>query len=131
VKFRLANITLNVRQLASICVVCVLPIMASADSYDIEDVYWGANHHGHGDVIGHDALFDIHGANVIRAVNITIDIFANFVNAGLGSYPSATASGNGIGFGDLFLADEWTPDTSKAHYKADNYITGTDWDYGF
>ena len=104
---------------------------ASAVSYDIDDLYWGSDDHGHGDVIGHDAKFDIHGANVTRSGNIlTVDIFTNFANPGLGSYPFATYSGNGIGFGDLFLADEWDPYPS-ANFKSDNYANGTDWDYGF
>ena len=80
--------------------------------FDIADTYHGADSHGHGDVIGADDLFDIQGANLSRVGNILrIHIATSFFTdlgsgTGLGSYPGATFSGNGIGAGDLLLADE-------------------------
>ncbi len=111
---------------------------AVATPFDIADTYFGADDHGHGDVIGSDAFFDIQGANVSRTGNIlTIDIFTSFFTdmgsgqTGLGSCPCATFSGNGIGAGDLFLADSWDPHGTGPEYLADNSANGTEWDYGF
>ena len=110
---------------------------ALAAPFDINDTYHGADSHGHGDVIGSVDLFDIQGANVSRTGNLlTINIFTSFFTdlgsgTGLGSYPGATFSGNGIGAGDLFLADAWTPAGTGPEYLADDAASGTEWDYGF
>lgn len=110
---------------------------AAAGPFDIVDTYHGADSHGHGDVIGSDDYFDIQGANLSRVGNVlTVDIFTSFFTdlgsgTGLGSYPGATYSGNGIGAGDLFLADEWTPNGTGPEYLTDDAASGTEWDLGF
>lgn len=110
---------------------------ALAAPFDIVDEYHGSDSHAWGDVIGLPALFDIQGANISRTGNpLTVDVFTNFFTdngsgVGQGSYPGATFSGNGIGAGDLFLSNHWTPNGIGPEYAADNAATGTDWQYGF
>lgn len=118
---------------ASVFVVSALSsvwaLSASADV--ILDHYIGSDDHGYGDVIGQPGSFDVSAVDINLAGSLlSIDVTTSFANNGLGTYQGYTNNGLGIGFGDLFLANEWTP-SGSAPYKADNWQTGTDWDYGF
>jgi hypothetical protein len=89
--------------------------------------YWGADAHGYGDVIG-NSTYDISGATITRAGNVlTVTIATNFAG-NAGSDPSQAPQG--IGYGDLFLAQTWNPFGSDAHHTSDNAANGTDWAYG-
>ncbi len=96
----------------------------------IADNYVGANDHSRGDVIGNRDDFDISGAEVSLVGNmLTVDIYTAFAGKGDdGLYSRLTKDGNGIGYGDLFLASSWSPHVS-ASYVNDNHATGTLWTY--
>jgi hypothetical protein len=90
--------------------------------------YWGSDSHGYGDVVG-GSNFYIHGATITRAGDqLTIGISTNFAgNAGI----DANLTTGGIGYGDVFLAQNWTPYGSDANHVYDNAGNGTVWSYGF
>jgi hypothetical protein len=84
----------------------------------IVDDYVGEDDHGHGDVIGNPAHFDIFGMEVIQEGDwLTVIIETAFAGRGDdGLFERYTRGDRGIGYGDLFLAED----------------TGTGiWDYGF
>ena len=92
------------------------------------NAYWGGDAHGYGDVIG-DSTYYIHGASIERVGNVlTIGIATNFAGHA-GAEP--TMAPGGIGYGDLFLAETWTPFGSDANHASDNASNGTQWSYGF
>ena len=92
------------------------------------NAYWGSDSHGYGDVVG-DSNFYIHGATITRAGDVlTIGIATNFAgHAGI----DANLTTGGIGYGDVFLAQNWTPYGSDANHVYDNAGNGTVWSYGF
>ena len=103
------------------------------------DQYWGAV--GATDRIGDDR-FEIRGYEASRSGNIlTFDIYTYF--AGLGddgvyngsgsNNPDLTNDPEGIGYGDFFLSDVWTPNTVTANYSSDNASSTptTTWKFGF
>lgn len=101
----------------------------------ITDTYIGSDDHGYGDVIGAASEFDIQSMEVdLVGTTMTVTVNTNFgAGNGLGTFPSYTTTtygqGKGIGFGDLFLSSTgWDPHGS-APYMADDYTTGTVWDY--
>lgn len=89
--------------------------------------YWGADGHGKGDIIG-GSLYDVYGATVAKAGSVlTFTIGTNFAgHAGADSW----AATNGIGYGDLFLAQTWNPFGGDAHHTSDKASNGTKWQYG-
>jgi len=89
--------------------------------------YYGADGHGRGDIIG-SSLYDVYGATVAKVGTVlTFTIGTNFAgNAGSDAWSAA----NGIGYGDLFLAQTWNPYGSDAHHVNDNAANGTKWKYG-
>ncbi len=91
--------------------------------------YHGGNGHGYGDVVGAAATFDVLGADIaLDGSVLTVDIYTNFVgNAGV--FAPYTASGRGIGYGDLFLANTWTP-FGTPNFDNDDHASGTVWQYG-
>jgi MYXO-CTERM domain-containing protein len=92
------------------------------------NAYWGGNGHNYGDVIG-TSLYDIQGAKITRTGSVlTIVISTNFAGHA-GTDASTTTNGKGIGYGDVFLANTWTPAGTDAHHTND--ANSTDWDYGF
>lgn len=101
----------------------------------IMDNYVGGSDHGYGDVIAgtgdHD--FDISSMAVSRSgTTLSVTINTNFgAGSGLGTFASATHSGKGIAFGDLFLSSTgWNPYGSASNgYTTDNASNGTLWDY--
>jgi hypothetical protein len=121
-------------------VLCALALLASqfappfaneAQAGGISDTgvnaHWGSDSHGYGDVIG-GSTYDIQGATITRVGNVlTIAIATNF--AGQAGIDAALAPG-GIGYGDLFLAQAWSPFGADANHAADNSGNGTLWSYG-
>ena len=99
----------------------------------IYDNYWGSEDHGWGDVIGSTSTFGVSRAEVnVSGGSLQIDIYTGFAGRGDdGLFSSYTNNGLGIGYGDLFLATEWTPETSGYKYENDDNVTGTFWTYGF
>lgn len=108
-----------------------LSVSAAATPVIIADQYVGGDDHGRGDVIGNVGKFGIDSMTVdLVGATLSITINSLFGENGLGSFASYTASGNGIGFGDLFLSSSgWNP-YGAAPYVDDDYSNGTVWDYG-
>lgn len=103
-----------------------------ASSALINDNYIGANDHGHGDVIGNVNNFEINflTANIVGSV-LTVSINTTFAGKGDdGLFSGLTASGNGIGYGDLFLSSNWNPFGAPG-YVNDDADNGTLWSHGF
>jgi len=117
--------------LAAATMVSMLAVQVSQAAI-IADNYVGANDHGWGDVIGDAADFDILGLEGELNGNIlTVSIRTNFAGKGDdGLFDWATVSGNGIGYGDLFLSAGWNPN-GDAPYTGDDNSTGNVWSYGF
>ncbi|MBN1847942.1 MAG: PEP-CTERM sorting domain-containing protein [Deltaproteobacteria bacterium] len=108
---------------------------AIAAPYSISDNYIGADEYHYnqhyGDVIGDPGLFDIQGANLsLHATILQIDIYTNFAGLGDDGLFSGYSNGLGIGYGDLFLSNQWTP-YGDSLYVLDDYSNGTIWNYGF
>lgn len=125
----------RVNSLISLLVLGMTSHMAMATP--MVDAYVGGDDHGYGDIIGASNHFDVMSIDVNRSGNMLyVDVFTNFAGKGdnglFSGYTNTPASnGNGIGYGDLFLATEWNPDDSQAGYLSDNHATGTIWEYGF
>lgn len=117
-----------------------LVFTASAMAYPINDTYYGGNDHGYGDIVG-GPVFDVQGASISRnGTKLTVKVYTTFAgHADEFLYPQYTQRAAsrlngvamGIGYGDLFLASEWTPFGSDPHHLNDNNVTGTHWTYGF
>lgn len=105
----------------------------------INDNYEGAssvksNGTSYGDVIGSVNNFQINYMDVSISGNIlSVSIDTTFGGKGdNGLFSGATYSGNGIGYGDLFLSSAWTPFGSDTGiYAGDDNTNGTVWSYGF
>lgn len=99
---------------------------------NIIDAYIGGDDHGYGDVIGTLAKFDVHSMDVELIGNmLSVSINTNFAGRGDdGLFSGSTFSGNGIGYGDLFLSNSWNP-YGAAPYLSDDASNGTDWSYAF
>lgn len=106
-------------------------ISATATPVLITDGYTGSNSHGHGDVIGDASKFGISSMTVdLVGSTLSVLISTPFADNGLGTFTGYTASGNGIGFGDLFLSSSgWNP-YGTSPYLSDDHSNGTVWDYG-
>jgi len=95
----------------------------------IADNYIGANDHSRGDVIGRTNLFNISGAEVNLVGNtLTVDIYTKFAGRGDDGLFTGLTGGKGIGYGDLFLANAWSPYGSNP-YVHDDHSNGTTWTY--
>lgn len=96
---------------------------ADADS----TFYSGVNY---GDVVGDNNSFDISSMDVSQNGSI-FDFTVNTAFAGKAGtlFHSLTQGGTGIGYGDLFLANNWTPE-GTAPYVNDDAANGTDWTWG-
>ena len=87
------------------------------------------------DVIGDTATYGISGARIVRnGTQLTVDIFTNFagkagVESGKTGIHDLGTNLWGIGYGDLFLSNNWTP-SGTAPYPNDNATNGTGWTYG-
>lgn len=109
-----------------------------AAAYTINDNYIGSDSHGYGDVIGALGSFQISGADVSFAGSVmTVSIATTFAGKGDDklfasltdtAYSKVGGVKQGIGYGDLFLDNDWTP-FGAAPYAGDNYANGTKWEY--
>ena len=118
--------------------VLTLTLAQSAYATIIIDEYVGGDDHGYGDVIGTD-VFNILSMDVQQQANniFSVTINTNFAGKGdEGRFASSTlndvSNGKGIGYGDLFLSNAWTP-VGDAPYSDDNYfaVGTTDWSLAF
>ena len=109
---------------------------AYATPTNISDNYIGSDNNGWGDVIGSTANFDVLSMDVELIGNmLSVSVNTNFAGKGDQKlFSSLTnndlSNGNGIGYGDLFLATEWNP-YGDAPYIGDNASNGTQWDLAF
>ena len=118
----------------------VLAYASGAAAFPINDSYYGGDDHHYGDIVG-GPVFDVQGASIKRnGTQLTVDIFTNlaghadeFLFPQFTDRPVSKIDGRamGIGYGDLFLASQWTPFGNDAHHLQDNNVTGTHWTYGF
>jgi len=109
-------------------------------AFPINDTYHGGYDHNYGDIIG-GPVFDVQGASIKRSGTVlTVNIFTSlaghadeFLFPQLTNRPASKLNGRamGIGYGDLFLATQWTPFGNDPHHLQDNNVTGTHWTYGF
>jgi len=94
-------------------------------AYDLDDNYIGGSNPR--DVIGSDSVFNTHGLNAsISGSILTVDIFTNFAGkadeghfSGL-TQTAASGWGNGIGYGDLFLASSTSDGEWEYGFSLDN-----------
>jgi len=103
--------------------------MLNAAPISVSDNYVGADGGNHGDVVGYDSKFDISSMGIEQnGTQFEFTVNTNFAGKA-GIYSQYTVGGVGIGYGDLFLASEWTPQ-GNAPYENDKASTGTDWTWG-
>ena len=118
-------------QIAGIAITLSFAQSAQATPTNIIDTYIGGNDHNYGDVIGSTANFDISCMDVEITGNIlSISINTGFAGKADNHLFDSVTSGNGIGYGDLFLSSSWSP-FGSAPYLDDDSSTGTVWEYGF
>lgn len=138
-----ANLRPTTLALALLAVTVAGP--ASAVPTDWPDQYWGAKDNGYGDVIGAASDFDISKAKLVSwsGSSLVLDIYTAFAGKAGQLFNSSTYNpetgqkdGNGIGYGDLFLAPVWKPfadgNPTKSNfpeYIEDNHANGTRWTY--
>jgi hypothetical protein len=130
---------MRLKLVAAACVASAFACATPASAYTIDDArtgsgsYWGADHHGYGDVIGDANLFDILGADINKTGSlVTVDVYTNFAGrADNGLFANYTAGHTGIGYGDLFLNPTWDPFGTPSHYAEDSHFNGTEWGYVF
>ena len=134
---------MTMKLLAPVAALGLMAAASSASAYMVNDVYWGGNGHGYGDVIGPNSTFDISGADasLSSGTMLTVKIYTNFAGYGdnkldtwATNMPASSPGGvnMGLGYGDLFLSTGWTPNGTPAdHYTNDNAATGNHWTYAF
>lgn len=116
---------------ASMTAILTIGIMQSAHAILINDDYIGGVDHGYGDVIGDERIFGVDSMDVELLSNNLLSVVINTNFAGRGDesrFSSSTQSGNGIGYGDLFLSDTWVVESDNDNFFAPNT---TDWSLGF
>ena len=87
------------------------------------------------DVVGTEWVYDISGFDAeLSGTQLTVNIYTDFAGRTGGKpdefWDPRDHSKRGIGYGDLFLARDWTP-FGSASYPDDTYANGTVWEYGF
>ena len=100
-------------------------VACTAQAGTINDNYIGqdANNSSAGDIIGAASVYDIASATITRAAStLSITINTNFA----GKANSSTYGSTGIGYGDIFLSNVWTPNANTSLENG----TGTKWVYG-
>lgn len=115
-----------------LAVLALLVSSASAQATIIADNYIGGDDHNKGDVIGNVNDFQINSMDVsVSGTILSVSIDTTFAGKA-GTIAPGQTSGLGIGYGDLFLSSQWTPNgTAADQYINDNAATGTVWTYGF
>lgn len=105
-----------------------------AQAATIIDSYIGANDHGYGDVIGNVNNFQINYLDAtLNGTVLTVSVNTTFAGKGdNGLFSGLTTGGTGIGYGDLFLSSNWTPNgDGSQNYINDDASNGTVWTYGY
>lgn len=107
----------------------------TVNDFDGNSGYIGADATGingtyYGDVVGNDSDFDI-SSMVVNQNGTQFDFTINTAFAGKSGklFNNLTVGGTGIGYGDLFLANNWSPN-GNSPYLQDDAATGTDWTWG-
>ncbi len=107
----------------------------TVNDFDGNSGYIGADATGtngtyYGDVVGNDSDFDI-SSMVVNQNGTQFDFTINTAFAGKSGklFNNLTVDGTGIGYGDLFLANNWNP-KGNSPYLQDDAATGTDWTWG-
>ena len=121
----------NVRAILQAAATVLTGTLLAAVATPILDQYQGGiAPAGHTDVVGDPADFDIASMDASRT-GTKFRVVMNTTFAGkAGVFGFATYDGNGVGYGDLFLANSWTP-SGAAPYATDTAFTGRHWQYGF
>jgi len=105
----------------------------------VSDAYVGSEAGSFGDVVGADSDFDISSMEVDQnGSDFNFTINTNFADKSGTLFNSYTFGDTGIGYGDLFLANQWTPegavptpgDNAVNGYDQDDVGNGTDWTWG-
>ena len=100
-------------------------------------IYWGADGHNYGDVIGDAWRWNIDRAEVnhLGTDQLEVNIYSKIVGRAGKWYGDLTRNGKGIGYGDLFLAADpdqaWDPAGPDGNHTGDNNADGTRWDWAF
>lgn len=112
-------------------------LWSNAQALPIDDnpngahTYYGADDHGRGDVIGNQNIFNIRWADIdLLGTQLQVTINTPFAGKGDDGLFRSITHNQGIGYGDLFLANYWNP-VGTPHYLSDNALNGTHWTYGF
>lgn len=130
---------MKAKLIQSACLSAAMALMLTSQAHavptNIADNYIGGIDHGYGDVIGSASVFDIDSMDVELLSGNMLSVVINTNFAGRGDeyrFASSTQSGMGIGYGDLFLSNAWTP-VGDAPYLDDNFYAAgtTDWSLGF
>ena len=123
---------MSVNRMKSTIAVALLGMSSSllAAPITVQDNYVGADDNGYGDVVGADADFNIESMEVAQnGADFEFKINTTFADKAGTLFPNLTAGGTGIGYGDLFLSNQWSP-IGSAPYAADDASNGTNWTYG-
>lgn len=96
----------------------------------INDVYWGSNDHGYGDVISSASSKEFFNVDHLKVVFNSDHLVNVTVYTG---FNQSDARALGTKYGDLFISSTgWHPyaGSDPLHYKKDSYsTTGTQWNY--
>ena len=96
----------------------------------VQDNYFGADARSYGDVVGADSDFDIESMEVDQnGSDFVFKINTAFAGKSGTLFNGLTAGSTGIGYGDLFLSNQWSP-IGSAPYSKDDASNGTNWTYG-
>jgi hypothetical protein len=96
----------------------------------VQDNYVGADDNGYGDVVGADSDFDIESMEVDQnGSDFVFKINTAFAGKSGTLFNGLTAGSTGIGYGDLFLSNQWSP-IGSAPYSGDDASNGTNWTWG-
>ena len=96
----------------------------------VQDNYFGADALSYGDVVGADSDFDIESMEVDQnGSDFVFKINTAFAGKSGTLFNGLTAGSTGIGYGDLFLSNQWSP-IGSAPYSKDDASNGTNWTYG-
>lgn len=116
----------------AVAVLGLVAVFSSASATEVIDTYDGANGHNYGDVISDPGVstYDISGMDAtLSDSELTVTIYTNFAGHA-GTETQWTNNHTGIGYGDLFLSNGWTPHGSSP-YDSDNAANGNHWTFAF
>ena len=98
----------------------------------VNDNYIGGDSGTYGDVVGTDQDFDISSIEVEQTgTQFNFTIHTNFANKSGNLFNSLTTDNTGIGYGDLFLSNQWSPfGAQSSGFDEDKADNGTVWTWG-